>query len=101
MRHSELNPGGNLVLDIGGDVGALILYAHEGLCEQEVEISPLSDDSRRIHTAIHRLQVAGRDVFAGVFPELRAGTYRIWTDVPGDVDKVTIVGGQVTEVDWR
>jgi len=40
-------------------------------------------------------------LFAGVYPELAAGTYRIWTDDPALPDRVTIVGGEVAEVDWR
>ena len=39
--------------------------------------------------------------YAGIYPELRAGAYRIWTDDPTLPDRVTIVGGEVAEVDWR
>jgi hypothetical protein len=40
-------------------------------------------------------------VFAGIYARLEAGTYRIWADRPGLVDTVTVVGGAVSEVDWR
>ena len=39
--------------------------------------------------------------YAGIYVELKAGTYRIWTDDPSLPDRVTIIGGQVAEVDWR
>jgi hypothetical protein len=46
--------------------------------------------------------VAGeRSVFAGVFPELPAGRYRILTDDPILPVGVSIVSGEVAEVDWR
>jgi len=40
-------------------------------------------------------------VYAGIYPELPAGRYRIWADRAGLTDRVTIVGGEVAEVDWR
>jgi hypothetical protein len=89
------------VLDVGDDIGALVLYTGPEHSEREIEISPLGADNLRVHTAIHERHVSGEVVFAGVFPELRAGRYRIWTDDPGLADRATIVGGQVTEVDWR
>ncbi|HVA85190.1 MAG TPA: hypothetical protein VNF73_02605 [Candidatus Saccharimonadales bacterium] len=89
------------VLDIGGDIGALILYAPEEYDEREIEVSPIGDESNRVHTAIHERRAGGRTVHAGIYPALRAGTWRIWADRPGMVDRVTIVGGQVAEVDWR
>lgn len=91
----------NLVLDIGGETGALILFTGADYRGREVELSLVGRDGTRVHTAIHERRVAGATVFAGVFPDLPAGIYRIWTDDPGLQDRVTIVGGQVSEVDWR
>jgi hypothetical protein len=94
-------PGVGSVLDIGGDVGALVLYTDEQFVDREIEISPLGDESRRVHTAIHERRVGDRVLFAGVYPQLEAGTYRIWTDDPSLPDRVAIVGGEVAEIDWR
>ncbi|HXX60766.1 MAG TPA: hypothetical protein VEI48_05710 [Candidatus Sulfotelmatobacter sp.] len=88
------------VLDIGDDVGALILYTDAGYAEREIEVS-LEGDEHRTHTAIHERRSGAGTVYAGIYPELRAGRYRIWADRPGLVDRVTIVGGEVAEVDWR
>jgi hypothetical protein len=90
----------DLVLDIGDDVGALILYTGPEYDEREIELS-LEGDTRRTHTAIHERRIGGRTVFAGVYPDLRAGDYRLWTDRPDLRDRVTIVAGQVSELDWR
>jgi hypothetical protein len=99
--HETWMPGVGPVLDIGGDIGALILYTGERFLDREIEISPLGDDSKRVHTAIHERSMGGRALYAGVYPELRAGNYRLWTDDPTLPDRVTIVGGEVAEMDWR
>jgi hypothetical protein len=100
-EHDHWHPGVGAVLDIGDDVGALILYTDARYADREIEISLLGDDARRVHTAIHERQMGDQSLFAGVYPELPAGTYRIWIDDPALPDRVTIVGGQVAELDWR
>jgi hypothetical protein len=109
------------VLDIGGDVGALILYTDAEYEEREIEISPVDDlalanahdhteghdhdhpheHEHRTHTAIHERRAGGQTTYAGIYPQLKAGTYRLWTDDPSLPDRVTIVGGEVAELDWR
>lgn len=89
------------ILDIGGDVGALILYTDAGYAEREIEVSLEGDDEHRTHTAIHERRSGAGVVYAGIYPELHAGRYRIWADRPGLLDHVTIAGGEVAEVDWR
>ncbi len=88
------------VLDIGQDVGALVIYTGEELRGKEIEVSPQGNNARRVHTAVHERRVNGHTLFAGVFPALPAGDYKIWWDEPVPTSEVTIVGGQVAEVDW-
>ncbi|HEX7473936.1 MAG TPA: hypothetical protein VF323_12705 [Candidatus Limnocylindrales bacterium] len=88
------------VLDIGGDIGALILTTGPEYVDREIEVSPIGDAASRTHTAIHRRVRDGLVAFTGVYPELRAGEYRVWTDDPRLPDRVTIVGGAVAELDW-
>jgi hypothetical protein len=90
-----------VVLDIGDDVGALILYTSPALHRREIEVSPLDDDRRRVHTAVLRRSVNQHTLYAAVYPELPAGTYRIWADDPALTDRVSIAAGSVAEVDWR
>ena len=100
-QHVERSAVGDAVLDIGGDVGALVLYtgpAHLGL---EIEVSREDDDTNRVHTMIRERTVQGRLVQAGIFAELRSGRYRIWGGDPLLPDRVTIAGGEVAEIDWR
>jgi len=90
-----------VVLDIGGDVGALILYTPEGFRGKEIEVSPKGDDARRTHTAVWARWLNGRNIFAGVYPALQEGDYTIWWDATTPAGDVTIAGGAVAEVDWR
>lgn len=89
----------DVVLDIGGDVGALVLLLPGELHGLEIEVSPIGEEARRAHTAVLRRRAGGRTVFAAVYPELAAGEYRVWVDCPGRVHTVTIVGGEVAELD--
>ena len=100
-EHVDRSAVGDAVLDIGGDVGALILYTGPAYLGLEIEVSPEDDDSHRVHTMIRERTVQGRLVHAGIFVELRSGRYRIWGDDPTLPDRVTIAGGEVAEVDWR
>lgn len=91
----------SVVLDIGEDIGALILYTPPAFAGQEMEMSPARDDGRRIHTGVLARRLGGRTFYAAVYPALRAGTWRIRTDDPNLPDRVAIAGGVVTELDWR
>jgi hypothetical protein len=90
----------SVVLDIGQDIGALIVYAGSALNGREIEISPKTNAAMRTHAVVWERLVAGRREWAAVFPSLTDGVHSLWRDVLTDQD-VTIVGGRVTEVDWR
>jgi hypothetical protein len=94
--HSE-----SVVLDIGQDIGALIIYTTAELRGQEIEVSPRGIVAARVHVEVLERSVNGRRVFAAVFAQLRAGDYVIWKSAPKPSDTVTIVGGEIATVDWR
>jgi hypothetical protein len=89
-RHSE-----PVVLDIGGDVGALVLYTPPALHGREIEVAPLGNEARRVHSAVLERTIGGRTVHAAVYPELMAGDYEVCS---ADGPHFTIVGGNVSEV---
>lgn len=91
----------NVVLDIGDDVGALVLYTPSRYRGQEIEISPGGDESRRTHTAVLERSAGGKTFLAAVYPELRAGRWRLRAGDPDLQTEVIITGGEVAEVDWR
>jgi hypothetical protein len=98
-RPAGEGPDDALVLDIGEGVGALVLYTDEELTGAEIEVGPDADDAVRTHTIIRRRRVAGRDVFAGVYPSLAEGRWRIYGLDDRPVATVVIAGGRVAE--WR
>jgi hypothetical protein len=90
----------SLVLDIGGDVGALVLYADESCLGVEIDVTPAGHPrSHHTHTMIRRRRAVDREFVAGVYPELRAGAYTVW-GIDGEVlTELVIAGGRVTEFD--
>lgn len=88
----------SVVLDIGRDVGALVIYTDAELRGREIEVSPRGG-ATRVHVEVLERRIKDRPVFAAVFPGLRAGDYDIWE--AQNPNRVTIVGGRVATVDWR
>jgi len=99
--YDDRGQGGAVVLDIGDDVGALVLYTGEELRGREIEVSPKGRDAWRVHTAIRERQANGRTIFAGVYLALPADDYTIWRDATTPAGEVAVVGGAVAEADWR
>jgi hypothetical protein len=89
------------MVDVGPGAGALVIYAGEELRGQEIEISPAGNDAQRAHTDVLRRRVSGSYVCAAVFGSLPEGDYRLWHESLPNPRDVRIVGGQVTELDWR
>ena len=89
-----------VVLDIGDDIGALLLYTSPAWHGREIEVSLVGQDTQRVHTAVLERIIGDQTRYVAVYAELPAGRYRIWGDDPRLSNQVTIVGGQVAEVDW-
>ena len=89
------------MVDVGPGTGALVIYAAEEMRGQEIEISPVGDDSARAHTDVLRRRQSGGYVFAAVFGSLAEGEYHLWRERRSEPAGVRIVGGEVTEIDWR
>ncbi len=100
-RHNDRVHSESVVLDIGQDIGALIIYTEAKLRGREIEVSPRGSVATRVHVEVLERRINGRPVFAAVFPGLRAGDYDIWENASNPSGTVTIVGGEVATVDWR
>jgi hypothetical protein len=85
---------GSVVVDIGGDVGALVIYTANALAGSEIEITPVGGGPHT-HTAVRERQLKNGITHAAVFPRLPAGDYLL----PGR-GPVTVEGGSITEVHW-
>jgi hypothetical protein len=89
-----------VVLDIGGDVGALIVHADVALLGAEVEISPTGADDRRSHKDVLQREINGRPAYTAVFDRLREGTYTLWVDGIARARGVAVSGAAIAELDW-
>jgi len=92
---------GTVVLELGAEIGALILYAPAKLDGAEIEISRDDDPgARRTHSQVRQRHMATVTRYAAVYPGLQAGPYTIWRDEHSPAAAVTITGGQVTSCHW-
>jgi hypothetical protein len=100
-HHDHSGGSNNLVLDIGGDVGALLIYTGAELDKAEIEISPGPDPGApRSHNQVHARTNGSRTGYTAVFPSVPAGDYTIWRPDGRAKASVIIHGGQVTEHHW-
>ncbi len=103
MSEHAMGPSGpgTVVLDLGADVGALILYTPAELDDREIEIS--RDDepaARRTHSQVRARHLPGSTRYAAVYPGLAAGRYTIWAGPEERAGAVEITGGEVTTWSW-
>jgi hypothetical protein len=99
-HHSTATRSEHVMLELGDDVGALLLYTGPELHGREVEISASGTAGRRSHKQVHRRMVQGRTVHAAVFDQLGAGEYTLWLDGFPQASCVHVDAGAITEVDW-
>ena len=92
----------SVVLDIGGDIGALLLHTgpeHKG---REYEISSEDSPDARTHVEIlERRLESGEVMFVGTYYGLREGNYILWGEDGAVLDQVFVKGGEITTADWR
>jgi hypothetical protein len=98
-HHHATGPteAGSVVLELGGDIGVLVLDAPASLHGQEIEISRSAPgDYHRTHSLVRERHTSSGVGFAAVYPGVPAGEYTIWRDAGTAAGTVTITGGQVT-----
>lgn len=108
---------GSVLLDIGGDVGALVVTMPAGVEGLEVEIRPEGtgsathahdhhhDDqgghSHHPHVAVVNRPAGGTEIPSLVFPELLEGSYELYEKGTQDVRlTVPVRGGEVATAAW-
>ena len=101
FHHSTQPRPEHVMLDLGVDVGALVVYTDADLHGAEVEISLAEEDHARAHKQVHERPLPGRPLYAAVFDRLPAGEYTLWLEgLPRD-RRIPVAGAVVTELDWR
>ncbi len=104
-EHHNANAGqGAVLLDIGGDIGALILTMSDAQLEgSEIEIRPvprLSIEPLRHVGVVSRPTPSGR-VHSAVFDGLDEGRYELYVRPDGPVQlEVEVRGGEVSFAEW-
>ena len=107
---------GCVLLDIGGDIGAVVVTTPASMVGVEVEIAPEGtafghhhhdhghhghDHAHLAHVAVVRRPVVGGEVPALVFGELSAGRYALAEKGTTHVRLlVDVRGGEVTTAEW-
>ena len=104
--HAHENPHagqGSVLLDIGGEVGALVVTMPGVMLGEEVELVTRHDPPghHRPHVAVVPRPVGGGTVPSLVFPELVEGSYALVPKGTDDVHlRVDVHGGEVTSAVW-
>jgi hypothetical protein len=89
---------GTVLLDIGGDVGALVVHAAGALDGVEIELARRGEKQAFVHTEVRERRLPEGSVYAGVFPAVMIGDYTLLgLDGAPDHD-LTISSGKVTEI---
>lgn len=99
MAETPLAPSwdGGVVLDIGGDVGAFMLHASPTMVGREIDLIPDDPSLATTHSAVRERVGPAGTTYAAVYPHLLRGSYR----VGGTDQRVVIVGGSVSELDFE
>jgi hypothetical protein len=123
-HHHHQGPGLSPVLDIGGEVGALIVYlatrpatgelharrasspadpaagvgvgARSGLGRSRSDSGPAST-----HTGVHPRDIDGTMTWVALYPELVEGAYHLLDEAGAPMAQVAVSGGQVEQIDLR
>jgi hypothetical protein len=91
---------GSVVLDIGDDVGALLIHTGADRVGEEIEVERVGD-GRRTHASVLARRVGATVAHAAVYADLHAGDYRVLRDDGTGALRVRVEGGRITVLDWR
>jgi hypothetical protein len=94
-RHPE-----QVILDIGGNLGALIVHTDAGMVGVVVEISATGRDDVRSHKDVLEREIQGRPAYTAVFDKLPAGSYTLWVNDIARQHDVVVSAAAVGELHW-
>lgn len=105
MSHSHATGAtgaGSVLLELGGNTGALVLHTPARLHGVEIEISPeaAGPQAKRTHSLVRERVTAAGTAYAAVYPEVPAGRYTVWGDDDVPVGTVVVSGGEVASFRW-
>jgi hypothetical protein len=101
--HNEHAGQGAVLLDIGDNIGALVIIVPKWLVGAEIEARPINRPtlSNPPHAAIVPRPTGSGTTYCAVIGELAEGTYLLRRRPNGPVMlRVTVTGGEVCEARW-
>jgi hypothetical protein len=99
-HHNDVD-GRPPVLDIGGDIGAMVATMDREAAGSELHLRSEHEPPISIHTGVWDRHHGSGLVTAAVFAELVAGTYWVLDGNGAAVHRVEIEGGAVATIDLR
>jgi hypothetical protein len=91
---------GSVVLELGADIGALVIYTGADLLGREIEISPVGAPADRTHAAVRERRAGGDIRYGALYSRLPADHYMIWQDATTAVGLVRVPGAAIAEYVW-
>jgi hypothetical protein len=88
---------GSVVVDIGGDIGALVLRVPPELDGHEIDLRPDNSSQPNTHSLVRERRFPLGSSYAAVYPSLLAGSYT----VVGAAQRFAIEGGRVTDIELQ
>jgi hypothetical protein len=87
-------------VDIGGDIGVLVVYVNSALLGGEIEISLRGSTGPMTHAVVRERRLPQGSRFAAVFPGLRSGEYTLHPFGSKPARDVTVTASKVNETQW-
>jgi hypothetical protein len=102
-EHNHHRPGAHSapVLDIGGEVGAQVVYLAHRPSTGELEACPAGEPAARFHTGVHRRSTPNGWTWTALFPEVTEGRYQLLDEDGLPMAGVDVSGGNVHQLDLR
>jgi hypothetical protein len=92
---------GTVLLELGADIGALVLHVPPDLDGREIEISRAdSPAAPRTHAQVRGRPGGRAGGYSAFYPQLAAGRYAVWRDEVTVAATVTVTGGQIASCSW-
>jgi len=92
--------GGPVVVDIGGDVGALLVTTDPAWLGRELHVRR-DGEVRTTHTGVWERTIGSMPTVVAVFPALVAGRYDLLDATGQPMRSLAIAGGRITGLDLR
>ncbi|MFJ6195275.1 phospholipase [Micromonospora sp. NPDC092111] len=102
-HHHRYGPtgSGTVMLDVGGETGALIIHTGREQHGREIEISRADQGGTvRTHSAVRERIVRDGVFHSAVYPDLTAGLYTVWWDEETPAGAISVTGGAIAEFVW-